>query len=327
MDLTSEVGDLLEGYLPPAEGEKKEEPIPAEGEGETQPPASEPTAAEGEKGEEGDGKEGEKRPEEKAGEQGEAGDAGKPEEGKVGVEEGQKPAPAAEGQKHADGQGSQPTELELARKELEELRALLSEVAAGHVQPKPKELTPEEKKAEEERQRAEQNRVLPFLKDDATFDEVMKSSTNFNALLTAVVNTAVERTLRIAPQAVTAMIDQRLTLQTAAKEFYEANNDLLPHRRYVGFVTNEVTSAHPDWDLQKVLEETEKEVRVRLKLPRQNGRPASGAQGTGAGAGEPQRRTPGGNPGFVPGGGGGGRRGSVQDKPTGLAGEVLDLIS
>jgi hypothetical protein len=219
------------------------------------------------------------------------------------------------------------SEVEKIKKENEELKKHLEEIAERIITPKPKQQTEQEiadAKAEKDRQ---SKQILKFLPSDEVFDEVMKDSNNFNALLTTVVNTAVERSLRLMPQIATQLVDQQITLKTVVNDFYIDNKDLVPHKKYVGFVSNEIASQHPDWGLTQILQETEKEVRNRLKLSRV-------ADNTALGQTKVQQiersaaRTAPVNPGFVPGGGGG-RKGSassdgnlsVQEK------DIMSLIS
>lgn len=169
-----------------------------------------------------------------------------------------------------------------------------------------------------------QPQMLNFIKDDAMFDETMKSAENMNALLTVVVNTAVENAQRVVPALVAQMVNHQVTLKTATVEFYRKNADLLPHRSFVGFVANEVTAAHPDWDLEKVMDETEKETRRRLILHQT----ASGqVSQDGSSVASPDARRPGpAGPAFVPRGGG--RRGPNDGgSMTAVEKEINDLIS
>lgn len=213
------------------------------------------------------------------------------------------------------------TELDRIKRENAELRAHMEEVVASvTAQREPKPLTPEQQTERTKQQEAAARQVLPFLKDDAIFDEVMKSSTNFNALLTSVVNTAVAKMAQMLPNITTQYVDNQMTTRLAVQSFYGENKDLLPHKKYVGFVSNELLSKNPDWSLEKNLEETEKEVRSRLKLTRTSG-PVGTIQNE-----EVSRTVE--NPGFVPGGGSGGRRSSVNtDRLSGTEKDIMDLIS
>ncbi len=221
------------------------------------------------------------------------------------------------------------TELEKIRRENLELKQHLEEMAGKYISPKEsKPLTEQEVAAQKEAQANASKQILKFLPSDEVFDDVMKDVNNFNALLTSVVNTAVERSLRLMPQIATQLVDQQMTLKTVINDFYTDNKDLMPHRKYVGYVSNEIASQHPDWNLSQILQETEKEVRNRLTLARIADNTASGQGGTIAQHTSGNVRTVPNNPGFVPGGGGG-RRGpssgngnlSVQEKG------ILDLIS
>jgi hypothetical protein len=207
----------------------------------------------------------------------------------------------------------QETEVDRLKRENAEFRLHLSEMADRLQAPAPKPVLTAEQQAAEA---AKPRQAYRFIKDDGAYDEATSSADNFNILLTTVVNTAVERALRMIPQVATGMVEQQIDLRSSVDEFFKKNQDLIPQRKYVGFVTNEVTASHPDWNLGQILEETEKLSRERLKLPRivptQNG--------------ERGARTVTGNPAFVPGGGS--RRGTVQtDTLTGEDKQILDIIS
>ncbi len=265
-----------------------------------------------------DEQKGEERPEEKAGEQkpdGKPAEEEKPEEVKQPVVE-EKAAVVEE-------KPAQEDELQKARRELAETRAHLEELAGRVVAPPQVQKTEEQVKKEQEQAAARARAPLKFLPNDAAFDEVMKTADNFNQLLTAVVNYTAERVLRMVPQVATSYVDQQLTYKTAAQDFYRENEDLIPHMKYVGYVSNELLAQHTDWDLPTLLKETEKEVRTRLKL----GKVVQAQVGTGQQIGTGVTRTVASNPGFVPGSGGGGRRGSVSSPLTGVEKDVMDLIS
>lgn len=299
--ISKQVDDLLEGLVPDAPAPEAPEPV-------------QETTTEEVKGDESKGEE---RPAEETSGQEQAPEPTKKEEPKEVVPLEAKPAEQAP--------PANETELDKAKRELAETRMRLEEMA-GHIisppQPQRPPLTPEQQaayKAEMER-RAKQ--AVKFLPDDATFDEVMKSSDNFNALLTRVANFAAERVLRMVPQVATTYVDQQLTYKTAAQEFYRENEDLIPHMKYVGYVSNELLSKNANWDLPTLLRETEKEVRARLKVPRSSGQTVQPGRRSETGT----TRTVEANPGFVPSGGGG-RRGAVQSPLSGQEKDIMDLIS
>lgn len=210
----------------------------------------------------------------------------------------------------------QETELERYKRENEELRKHLEEIADKVFTPKPQpKMTPEE---EQEAAKKAANQVLPFLKSDEVFDEALKSAHNFNALLTSVVNTAVERSLRIMPQIASQIADSQITLKTSVENFYRDNQDLIPHKKYVGYVANEIAAQHPEWTLLQVLQETEKEARTRLRLARNATQQTTTSSSTTV-----QQR-----PGFVPSGGGGGRRRTPSsDNMSEQEKSILDLLT
>lgn len=293
--LKNELDELLEGLLPTTKEELKDD-------------LQDDVKVEEVK----DGKEGEERKEEDPSEQKSDLPTDVKEEKEVVTEQVE--------EKEEEKVPEQTSELEELKKANEELRQqmiLMSDKMFGAKSPTEK--TPEQIEAEKAEQEKASKQVLGFIQNEEVFDEVFKSHHNFNALLTAVVNTSVEKVLRMAPQMVTNMIDQQVTLKSAAQEFYRKNDDLLQHKSFVGFVANEVGAQHADWPLDKILEETEREVRNRLRLHKQNTQGAGESQ-------EKGRIREVKNPGFVPGGGAG-RRGEVQASLKGIDKDIMDLIS
>jgi len=299
-----EIGDIIADYVPPVEGVTEEEVKV-------------------------DGQEGEERSEEAAGGQVEA--VPKPvEEKEKEIEkpaiEGE-PAPAPIAAPVAEVKPPEPapiekSEIELMKEENAALKAHIEEIVGKLAGPKEvKPVSEEERAAQVE---AAKRQVLQFVDSNETFDTVMSDVKNFNALLTAVVNTSVERSLRMIPQVVTSVVDQTVNMKTAVADFYRANGDLVPHKKYVGFIANEVTAEHPDWQLEAVLVEVENQARGKLRLPKRE--VIESQQNIPAPMGESTAKAN--NPGFVPGSGGGGRRGSASSSGnlTKIEKDILDII-
>jgi len=307
LDQEKEIGDLLEGFVPPT-------PAPESGVKEEENPEDKPVVEEKK-----DESKGEERTEKEAGGQEPVGAAAKKEDEKPEVKPQEKPQEEKE-----------ETELERLKRENEEFRLQLSDMAAKATGQQPVPQKPQEQ-AKPQYQPVppvpSQPVKLPtikFVKSEEEFDEVMKDHDSFNALLTQVFQTGAQYALRTIPQVATAVVDSQMTMRQASNEFFDMNRDLLPHRKYVGYISNEIVAQHPDWDLPKVLEETEKEVRGRLKIAR----PQQSQMSTPQQNPQPRSRTVVENPGFVPSGGGGGRRGqTMSDNLSGQEKEIADLIT
>ncbi len=149
-----------------------------------------------------------------------------------------------------------------------------------------------------------------FIKNETEFDEILRSSENFNKLLTGVLYKSVETMMRTVPKLITNLADQQFTTRTAITEFYQKNEDLIQSRAYVGMVADELAAQHPDWTLDKLMGELGGEVRTRLKM-------VSGTKPSTP----PEKK-----PSFAGTGGGGGNRQTVPQVKT-LQDEVNDLIS
>jgi len=222
---------------------------------------------------------------------------------------------------------AQPTEVESLRQQLADMRLAMEKMAGGPQAPAMAPVasqTPVPQAQPTQDQQMNLKQILRFLPDDATYDTVTKNAENFNILLTNVVNTAVQRSLQMLPQVATRLVDTQMTARTAVDEFYRANEDLLPFRKFVGFVTAEVAAAHADWALDDVLKESNKLSRERLKLPAiASGTPQQPVQ-----AQTPAATTVAQNPAFVPGTANRGRRANAQvETPTGQEQQIIDILS
>ena len=305
-NVEGEINDLLSAELPAVESSGGEPPVPepppsAEG----APPAETPSAA----------VEGEPPPQVEG--------VTPPEGTPSPSEEPPTPTPPA----------VELTKEQMLEKEVELLRSELvkfTDKAMGVAPPvqqqaKPGEMHPSGKPVVQPA-RPQTPQMLNFIKDEAMFDETMKSAENMNALLTVVVKTAVESIQRSIPSMVSNMVNNQVTLRTAASEFYKEHSDPIPHKSFVGFIANEITAQHPDWGLEKVLQETSTEARKRLMLKGVAGSKVAelnrSIQNAPQGVPSP-RQVPG--PAFVPGGGG--RRGpNVPVQQDALSKEIADLI-
>ena len=109
---------------------------------------------------------------------------------------------------------------------------------------------------------------------DAGVDDIIADKESFNKFLKGfatnltgqVEKQTTEKLLRSVPDIVKTNVIIQHKLKTMADDFYSDNEDLLPFRRAVASVSEEIMSENPDWELEKVFEETGKEARKRLQL-------------------------------------------------------------
>lgn len=69
------------------------------------------------------------------------------------------------------------------------------------------------------------------------------------------------------PTIVSTQVRQVAALQDAVKTFYKSNEDLLPVRPTVGAVADQLAEKHPDWSLEKVMNESAAVTRKLLRMP------------------------------------------------------------
>ena len=107
-----------------------------------------------------------------------------------------------------------------------------------------------------------------------TLEELVDKPEGLNALLNEVISQAgtrnvdvvVEKILRAIPTLVAGQIVQQNTINELVKEFYAANEDLLPAKRTMAVLTNEVHAEHPDWGVKEVFNEAGTRTRKALGL-------------------------------------------------------------
>lgn len=102
------------------------------------------------------------------------------------------------------------------------------------------------------------------------FDLVLSDSAKFNAVLASVAKRANEETtariLQVLPQIVMSAARAQSVFDTAAKDFYTTNADLVNVKSTVGRVAETVGAEHSDWTLEAILSETAKRTRAMLGL-------------------------------------------------------------
>lgn len=107
---------------------------------------------------------------------------------------------------------------------------------------------------------------LGFFKDKEEYEKVFEDPKLMNEVLLRVHNKAVEKTIRMLPQVIKNVVDTHMVVHSKTADFFKENEDLLPHREFVGFVANDLATKNPDWSVGKLFEELAPEVRKRLGL-------------------------------------------------------------
>jgi len=154
----------------------------------------------------------------------------------------------------AEPPAPEPTELELERARNVELMKMVS----GAQKPSPG--------AAPEPPAPIVDGVFKFVEKDEDIDKVLKTPEAFNTFMTGVVVKAVEGALRKLPEVVIPMARNQVSIMSTIQDFYQSNKDLLQYKEFVGYVANEISAKRPELSLAELLDESEKEVRTRLKL-------------------------------------------------------------
>lgn len=260
-----------------------------------------------------------------AGDKPDSGDAPSGDGAAQGGDDGNKPgeggdAPKGDGGDDQAGEGGdKPTEtppadngeeesVEVAlRKQVEELSAQLLQARSGQQPPQAQPDQPPANAAQLPIEVAEHD----FLQDE-DLDLLLTDKAKVNALLSKVVkfsveasvNLAHERVLRAVPEVVRSAAQQQLAIDGAVKKFYEDRPHLATFKSAVAAAATGVHSEHPDWPLEKVLEEAAKRTERVLSLRAEGNRTPAFPS------------TPGGSPNRAPKG----------DKLSAMEKEILELL-
>lgn len=95
---------------------------------------------------------------------------------------------------------------------------------------------------------------------DWTFEKIIESEESFKTFLSGFAKKIAVKTeetiLRKIPGTVSKVTMQQLEVQRKAEEFYAAHPQLASTKPFVAQIANVVSSEHPDWDFDQVLQET-----------------------------------------------------------------------
>lgn len=150
------------------------------------------------------------------------------------------------------------------RKEIDSLKSQLEEainiINSGKVKEQEAEKEPEVKKEPEE--------SLAELVGEIDFNTFQDEPSKFVDLLQRVIDHTRTSTINSLQAELPQMVDSRATqaisTQRLVDDFYRDNSDLAAVKQTVGEVAKNVSSENPEWDLQKVMEESA--VRTRKLL-------------------------------------------------------------
>ena len=162
-------------------------------------------------------------------------------------------------------------ELENIKKENEALR---KQVADAHEKKTPVTKAPGTKAPSTKAPYEE----IDFLGKEFDLDDLTRDPDILNKILNKVFKMGSdasrnfqETTLKNIPDIVKNNVVAQATLKKKVDEFYDANKDLKPFKKAVAAVYEELASENPDWKLNKIFTETEKETRKRLELQKKAG--------------------------------------------------------
>jgi len=82
-------------------------------------------------------------------------------------------------------------------------------------------------------------------------------------------NVSTEHVLRSIPPVMQNVVQQQLALKTSVDNFFGSNEDLLPHRKLVALQAQKLAGENPEWNLEKLYDESGKATRDTIGLKKQ----------------------------------------------------------
>jgi len=107
---------------------------------------------------------------------------------------------------------------------------------------------------------------MPIVQDSDALDDILSSPDNFNSVMNTTLQGFGEQLMKAIPGIVQNAVVQQNSMQEMAKQFYTENSDLGGYKKFVSQVSEKLSSEHPDWGVEKLMDETAKEARMRLNL-------------------------------------------------------------
>jgi hypothetical protein len=170
--------------------------------------------------------------------------------------------------------------IETLRGQLNDLYGQLLEKKSGIIPPLPKAGEGQQPPVEQKPAAAPVAPSQPItfkLPDDVDFDDVMNNKETFEkvvgkaieSVLSNVLDSHTTKVLTSIPSTVNRVVDQTVSLREATKSFYDQNPDLLPVRKMVGAVADQLLSENPSLTLDQVFSQSAEKTRMVLGLKKQ----------------------------------------------------------
>lgn len=294
--IKDQVGDMFRGAVTPEEqgqGEQGEE-LTNEGTEEQESKHGEDENVSGEGEDEGTES---KKVEEGTGEEETEGEKGEEGEGK-------------EGEGEDEGKEKSPIELEMEalRKQNELLHTQLNEVSGGQ----PKEETEED--AEAPTLEVGEDFIDADTNMDELFADVKKVNATLSKTASKAANLALEHVYKRLPEVITKIVQDEVANYRQADQFFADNKDLIPHKKFVSYVYNDMVQKDPETAPLEHFKALAKEVRKRIGMGEQ---PSTGQESK---KNKKEKRRSSFNP-------PGGKRVNPPAKPTGIGAEINDMMN
>ena len=110
--------------------------------------------------------------------------------------------------------------------------------------------------------------------DEDEYDELLRNPKKLNNILNDVARKSFQlgrsSVLDEVPKIISSQIKETTTISRKVEQFYNDNEDLVPYKDYIAVIANRVQSEHPDYDIDKLLEEVERETRSTLSISKKD---------------------------------------------------------
>jgi hypothetical protein len=188
---------------------------------------------------------------------------------KEASEEAQEKEASAE-EKAGEGDAAGET-ITLTRADYEGLMTKISDLASK-IESGKSETKRDEAKKEEVEQKLE-DKDVDFLGNEK-LDDILGDPQKVNALLNKLRRATRDETsamtresvLRSIPEVVKSSVSRFTAMREAVQDFYRENKDLVPHKKYLGIIANEVATENPDKELKWIFDKAAERTRKALKL-------------------------------------------------------------
>lgn len=111
-----------------------------------------------------------------------------------------------------------------------------------------------------------------FVESEEELDALLRTPDGLNKALRKVYQQAREDIMRDIDPQIRRVVSHEVGASSQAQLFFQENPDLIPYKKFVGYLASQLETQHPEWDDATLLENLAKESRTQLALSRGQGK-------------------------------------------------------